>query len=75
MGFFIKEMLSSKDNISSKRIMGVLLITSFIFILICSIFMDINSNAKELAIVSISSGISLLGLGIIDKNLKINKNK
>jgi len=69
---FLRDMLSNKDNVSSKRVMGIILILSFVLVLAYSIPATLELTTKELATTSLFAGIGLLGLGVIDKNLKIN---
>jgi len=39
---FIKEMLSNKDNISSKRLSGILLIVQFLLVIVLSFIIELN---------------------------------
>lgn len=64
---FIKEMLSNQDNISSKRVMAIVLIISYIGILYLSLWFTISEFTYILAKTGLYSALLLFGGTIIEK--------
>lgn len=69
---FISEMLSSGDEVSSKRVVGVLLISIYLLIFVLAFFIEFKEVHINMANNMFMAGVGLLGLGFLDK-LPINK--
>lgn len=69
---FLSEMLSSGDEVSSKRVIGVLLISIYLFIFVLAFFIEFKEIHINMANNMFMAGVGLLGLGFLDK-LPINK--
>ncbi len=67
---FIKSMLSVDDNVSSKRVLGMLLILNYIGAFISSYFIELSIITINMANNMLMVGAGLLGLGILDKLTK-----
>jgi len=64
---FIKETLSNKDNISSKRILGAFLILVFISIMYISIWKPITELTKDMADTTIWVAVIMFGGTVLEK--------
>ena len=64
---FIKEMLSNKDNISSKRLSGILLIVQFLLVIVLSFIIELNELTADLSETGLYAGIGLLGFSTVEK--------
>lgn len=68
---FIKEMVSNKDNISSKRVLGISAILLYFLIFAIGLFIDYSATQIAMANQILYIGGALLGLGIIEKLKKL----
>lgn len=64
---FIKAMLSSNDNVSSKRVLGMLLILNYCATFVTTYWVELSATQVAMANNMLMTGGALLGLGIIDK--------
>lgn len=69
---FLLKMLSSEDEVSSKRVVGVLLISIYLLIFVLAFFINFKEVHINMANNMFMAGVGLLGLGFLDK-LPINK--
>lgn len=67
MNKFIKEMLSNKDDISSKRLSGLFLILLFIIVVISSLFITLTEFTVDLVETALYASLALLGVASIEK--------
>jgi hypothetical protein len=68
---FIKEMVSDKDNISSKRVLGIFSILLYYSIFLSTYFVELSASQIIMANQILYLGGALLGLGIIEKFKKL----
>jgi hypothetical protein len=71
MNSFIKDMLSSGDNISSKRVMGMISIIIYYMIYASTYWVDLTEIQVNMADNILYFGGLMLGLGLIDKMRKL----
>lgn len=67
MNKFIKDLLSSGDDVSSKRVSGIALIVSFIIMEFISLFVEINQLSANLIETGLYMGVVLLTGSAIEK--------
>lgn len=64
---FIKSMLSANDNVSSKRVLGMLLILWYSMAYASTYWVQLSELQLGMANNMLYFGAGLLGLGILDK--------
>lgn len=64
---FIKNILSSSEDVSSKRFAGLLCIISYILITILGFFVELNEVNVSMANTMFIGGAGLLGANIVEK--------
>lgn len=67
MNNFLREMLSSTDNVSSRRVVGAFCVLIFILFLILDFFIVLSENQIKMLETVLYVGAGLLGLGIFGK--------
>jgi hypothetical protein len=75
---FLEKLLSSGDEVSSKRFAGLLLLVSYIAMTILSLFIELKELTVSLVEWMLYGSLLLLGVNVVEKfkNISINsKNK
>jgi len=64
---FIKKMLSNRDDISSKRITGILLILQYFTMVYLSTIITFSKMVADLSKTGLTAGLLLLGVAAVEK--------
>lgn len=75
---FLEKLMSSGDEVSSKRFAGLLLLVSYIAMTVLSLFIELKKLTVSLVEGMLYGSLLLLGINVVEKfkNISINsKNK
>jgi hypothetical protein len=70
---FIIQMLSAGDNVSSKRVTGVLCVLIYILFIVLNFFISLSETQLKLLDGLLWGGVVLLGVSLVEKGINTFK--
>lgn len=73
MNEFLRDMLSVGDNVSSKRVTGVLCVLIYILFIVLNFFISLSETQLKLLDGLLWGGVVLLGASLVEKGINTFK--